>query len=323
MFKLLLLVGVVSAFVDDDQVDKVYSLHTRFTPGSLNLTTGELKLFSGHAMNIIQSKCPNVDAKKIFQVQKYMGKLLAKNEPVPGTSKEFKLLLESMTVCAKEGVIAKPAEPEFDPSDMHFSPFPFFPPFHRVRKVFVQRIPGEGTPPAGVDSGLLRHSTETPITKTGPLPGPTPPPPRMITTTIFVRPQDMKEGIKSSGGFFNWIHNLFARVKGFFKNPFGRRAKRGLPDSLPPPLIAEEIMASLNLPQAKEGESNGKQSFGALIDQMCRIYCDSCTVKKEIRYFKMAAKQLLADLFEEDSGLEAAAKQYLDDDFLDSIKKCE
>lgn len=37
----------------------------------------------------------------------------------------------------------------------------------------------------------------------------------------------------------------------------------------------------------------------------------------------MAAKQLLADLFEEDSGLEAAAKQYLDDDFLDSIKKCE
>jgi hypothetical protein len=87
-------------------------------------------------MNIVASKCPAVDSNKIQKVQKYIAKLIAKNDPIPGTSKDFKGLLETMTTCAKEGVIPRQVEPEFPPSF-----FPFFSPFHRIRNVFIQRFP--------------------------------------------------------------------------------------------------------------------------------------------------------------------------------------
>ena len=70
-------------------------------------------------------------------------------------------------------------------------------------------------------------------------------------------------------------------------------------------------------------QSNGNKAFGTLVNEMCRIYCDACSGQKQPSNFKKAAKQLLEDLFEEDSGLETAANQYLDNDFIHSIQSCE
>lgn len=89
-------------------------------------------------MNIIRSKCPNVDAQKIFQVQKYMGKLLAKKDPTPGKSKEFKTLLEAMTTCAKEGRVP---QPEFNP-------------FHGMGRVFM--VKDDSAVTSGIDSTVVK-----------------------------------------------------------------------------------------------------------------------------------------------------------------------
>lgn len=97
-------------------------------------------------------------------------------------------------------------------------------------------------------------------------------------------------------------------------------------DSDATPSGADEPLQALSPYQVfspVKDEPRGKQAFGTLIDEWCRIYCDTCSGRKETRNFKMAAKQLLEDLFEEDSGIEAAAQQYLDEEFLESIKECE
>lgn len=338
MLKLIVFSAVVASALGSGSNEKIYSFHTLYTPTSMNLTVRELKLFSGNAMNMIRAKCPKVDDQKIFKVQKYIGKLLAKREPLPGASKEFPSLLNTLTACTKEGVVAKPVqdEPIMDVAHPPAGFFPFFSPFHTARKVIIHRIPADHSTEVvpEVQSEAAEIPTEPRIT------GPPPfldiaeepsdssaSPPRVITTTIFVRPQDMKEGIRTSGGFFNWINGLFSRVSGFFKRvfPFGHRSKRDLTEveaEAQAPVV-ESKRAPYQLYSTQENASKGKTAFGALIDQMCRIYCDTCQGEKDMHKFKMAGKQLLDDLFEEDSGLDAAAEQFLDDDFLTSLRRCE
>ncbi len=107
-------------------------------------------------MNMVRSKCPNVDAKKIFQVQKYLGKLLAKKDPKKeeGKSKEFQTLLETLTTCTNEGVNQKSSveSVEFDGASHYPGVF-----HHRLQKVFIHP-PFDNTPPEveGVDAGLIK-----------------------------------------------------------------------------------------------------------------------------------------------------------------------
>jgi hypothetical protein len=323
MLKLLFLacVVVVSAFEHDGK-PTFYSFHTGFTPGTLSLTTGELKLFSGHAMNMVRSKCPNVDAKKIFQVQKYLGKLLAKKDPKKeeGKSKEFQTLLETLTTCTNEGVNQKSSveSVEFDGASHYPGVF-----HHRLQKVFIHP-PFDNTPPEveGVDAGLIKDRDSSSE------------PPRVISTTIFIRPKDMQEGIRNSGGFFGWIRNIFSSVGGFFGNIFGghhvskREVMPEMQEAQAPvevvPLNGDEntALAPYQVFTPTKDNRSGKQLFGLLIDNLCRVYCDACTGKKEVRLFKLAAKKLLEDLFEDDSGIDAAAHMMLDADFLKSIAMC-
>lgn len=293
MIKIIFLAFLSTIVVAEDGNDKLYSLHApENMKGSLNLTTGELKLFSGHAMNIIRSKCPSVDADKIFQVQKYMGKLIAKSDPVQGTSKNFKDLLQTMTTCAKEGVIPKATTPAPKQRTNIFRSL-FFPSFHHMRNVFFEhhKLEQADVPvvaASGIDSGLIKSETNAEekvkeaVSTTA---APQVPTQRIIKTTIFVRPQDMQEGIRSSGGFVNWIHNIFARIGGFFGNilPFGLiRKRRDISDFQPMESAYEPEFPTFQVYTPTKDESKGKKSFGKLIDQMCRLYCDTCTGEKEI-----------------------------------------
>jgi len=347
MWKLILLVTLVaSVYSGDDFIndsgDKVYSQHLRTTTGSLHLTTGELKVFAGHAMNMLKAKCPAVDAGKIFKVQKYFGKLLAKKDLVQGNSKDFKPVLKSLIGCAKEGV-AKPSSGPISTENFSFHPIPssvFRLPF--FSRLFSKPKPAEeesvatSTPTVvtNAESGLSKSAPEpvkaeeSESTQPGPLQ-----PHRVFTTTIFVRPEDMQEGIRSSGGFANWIRNLFTKVHSLFSDisPFSRRKREVV--SIEPETQETEVMDKTPMidimqafpeiiPIKQEKVSKGKKAFGALVDQWCRVYCDKCNGEKDIIKFKMAAKQLLTTLFEEDSGLDVAAKQYLDADFMNSLDQC-
>jgi len=350
MWKLLILATLVaSAYSGEDffkeSGDQVYADHLRYTTESLHLTTGELKVFAGHAMNMLKSKCPAVDAGKIFKVQKYFGKLLAKKDLVQGNSKDFKPVLQSLITCAKDGA-SKPRPDPISTENFSFHPIPSV-----FRLPFFGRLFSKPKPAAGMEEGSMATSTpavvtnaESALSKSAPEPvkpeesESTQPaslqPHRVFTTTIFVRPEDMQEGIRTSGGFANWIRNLFTKVHGLFSDisPFSRK-KRDV--SLAPEIVQKRAMDQtpmidimnafpeiIPIKQDEVKVSKGKKAFGALVNQWCRIYCDKCNGEKEIAKFKMAAKQLLTTLFEEDSGLDVAAKHYLDDGFLNSIDQC-
>jgi hypothetical protein len=175
---------------------------------------------------------------------------------------------------------------------------------------------------------------------------------RVIKTTLFVRPENMKDEIRTSGGVFHWIRNMFKRVGNFFQGMFSFssiRKRRDTSDTVPISDVdevtvfptqttgqqtAEDIIKSDDevtyhfLPmQPKEVLMEdklmpGKKAFGELIDHMCNIYCSGCTDHNEMYNFKKAAKQLLIFLFEEDGGLELAAQKFLDEPFLKSIGDC-
>jgi len=125
----------------EDEVNQ-YTLHIHpLLPANLNLTSGELKLFAGHALNMIHAKCPAVDATKIFQAQKYIGKLIAKAGPVVGSSEAFKRVLQTVTDCTKEGVIVNGAgeSPNADEGPHEGFLGSILAPFHQMRTFWIQR----------------------------------------------------------------------------------------------------------------------------------------------------------------------------------------
>ena len=93
-------------------------------PG-LGLTTGDLKVFSGHALNLLKSKCSKVDPKVIFQIQKYFAKqIAAKADPVRGDNAKFREVLKTITTCSQEKVLALPKLSEPFPLKQFLQPKP-------------------------------------------------------------------------------------------------------------------------------------------------------------------------------------------------------
>ncbi|CAL8110232.1 unnamed protein product [Orchesella dallaii] len=69
---------------------------------SLNLNPTELKLFAGHSLQLIKSKCPAVPHDTLAQLNKYISKLISKTNPVPNKSEQFAGLVTSITTCEKK-----------------------------------------------------------------------------------------------------------------------------------------------------------------------------------------------------------------------------
>jgi hypothetical protein len=103
-----------------------FLLNARPPPG-LSLTKGDLKLFSGHALNLLKTKCPRLNPTTIFKLQKYFGKQLAKANPTPGDhNPEFRDVLKTITTCAREIVFPAPTRTNPDPI-RDFLPRPLVP----------------------------------------------------------------------------------------------------------------------------------------------------------------------------------------------------
>jgi len=78
------------------------SLHIpKFLP-PMDLSPTELKLFAGHSLQLLKSKCPTVSPDKLSQLNKYISKLISKTNPVPKKSEQFTGLANSINTCAKE-----------------------------------------------------------------------------------------------------------------------------------------------------------------------------------------------------------------------------
>jgi len=87
----------------------------------MTLTPGDLKRFAGHALKLLENKCPKVQASTIFELNRFIGKAISKDtDPVPGDDAAFRDVIKSVTTCAK-------ANPETaEAKDDSFSPPEYF-----------------------------------------------------------------------------------------------------------------------------------------------------------------------------------------------------
>jgi len=156
-----------------------------------SLTSSDLKVFSGYALNLLKSKCSNIDQKLIFGLQKYFGEQLAKvdSKDVPGDIKKFRAVLKTITECL--------ARPEHDKA---------------VDMFWENSAEGDGLKTnnnvtVGTTTTTIR-SKSTHMTT-----------PKLRSTTQGPKGEEKKVGIFSR--IISWFSDIFDSVGNFFKRLFG------------------------------------------------------------------------------------------------------
>ncbi|CAG7729213.1 unnamed protein product [Allacma fusca] len=81
---------------------KLVKLDTsKHIPVSLHLSPAEVKIFAGHTLNLLRTKCHNVDSLKIHQIQRYISQRhSAKIDQAVGRRKDFNSVLGSIRTCS-------------------------------------------------------------------------------------------------------------------------------------------------------------------------------------------------------------------------------
>jgi len=315
--------------------------------GNMKLSTGEMKLFTGFALNIIRQKCKSVDSQKLFHIQKYIGKRISDTEPVRGEqSRDFQNLIQTMSTCAKGDASApSPVQEKGKAVDSLDSAVRSIisRPMDFIRKVIptletipevdittqdksddVEVLKVNGASPVSQQKGAtfekkldqwhtLSHEEKKEAVESVfddeelekfavTSPEPVTQQEIQYSTHVFIPMSKAPET-----GFVTWIANIWSSMSEFFGRIFGMGSRRRRETS--------EIV----------DPTPGRSAFIKLIDELCRIYCDTCSIRSysQMNNFKLAARDLLKFLFEDKTGIDLVASHFLDPAFLRSLSSCE
>jgi len=284
-------------------------LKTKFTPS-------DLKLFSGHALNLLRSKCPKINSNDVFQFQKYIGKYIAKNNPVPSNTEEFRSVLNSISTCSLA--------------------------------VKSQEAPGKASSSSEEDVTQLRGGSMVFTTKNTKPPTAAPKAPSTEKTTETVTNSPTQPMLTE------WVQSMFNTVNNFFRRLFGightYRTRRSAPEetktetsTLPPPepLSVSNVVRYIlpgflfglggeNIVKIVEPKSEAEKRFDDFFNKVCMLYCDHCgTTGSPIQpqQFKEAVKELRNFFFNpilpaESKGVRTAVEHYLTPEFMKSVNEC-
>lgn len=320
---------------------EINSPHIPGSLPSLGLTTGELKLFSGHALNLLKSKCPNVNHHTLFKLHKYIGKRIAATQPVPGKNEKLRTLLDKMMECSSKSIKQKVIGTDEKNARMGggmimvkfeadaIKPTPTEKPAPAGAAV-APALP-EGSNPTAIKKKWSEMTAEEKTLELSTMLNHFEPQRKVPTTEKSVKPTEAPKSQPAPpkrNPIVGWLSNLMESVSSFFRGLFGfggvRRARSTEFDS------AEEDASPIVLTMwratagGEEETIGGRQAFLTLVDDICRIYCDTCPGENQSQDFKAAAKELLQFLFSDGdaTGLDLAAKHYLNHEFLQSVQEC-
>jgi len=324
--------------------------HIPANTGSLMLTTGELKLYSGHALNLLKSKCPNVNQHTLFKLHKFIGKQITKTEPIQGDNPKLKTLLDAMMECSSKAVASSLNEDlknkmvgADDVKAARKGPTGIV-----VVAEFKTKVQSTASPATAVGAkpvekkkwaemnaeektkeitDLFKHFEPQRKPIEGDEGGPhhimdLPPPPPPPTTTEKPKRNPI----------VGWLSSVMETVSSFFRGlfGFGSRGRRSTDfmefedsqmESDSPYLLT--VWKPSEDKSAEVKPIPGRQAFLTLFDEICRIYCDTCQGETQTKDFKIAAREILQYLFAEGgSGLNLAAEHYLNHEFLQSLSEC-
>lgn len=316
--------------------------------GPLGMTTGELKLFSGHALNLLKSKCPNVNYHTIFKLHKYIGKRITKDDPVQGNNEKLRTLLDKMMECSSK--VVQPSKIIIESDE--------------AKSEDKVEIPAGSAPAAVVSTLVVKIKNDVPQSTHKPVAPALPVGAQPVADkkkwsemtheektrelaamlnhfepqkkTSTQKPADVTEVTPTTTTtatttkpkrhpIVGWLSSVMQTVSEFFRSIFGfgtvrsrRQAQSEAPENSP------YVLAVWSGPSSGEDKSvGGRQAFLTLMDELCRLYCDTCPGDNQSTDFKRGAKELLQYLFAEDStGLDLAAQHYLNHEFLQSVQEC-
>lgn len=78
----------------------IISEHIPLFVADVNLTLNELKLFSGHLLNLVKARCPGVPSNKVDNIGKFISKLIATENPKPGQGPVANELANTLNECS-------------------------------------------------------------------------------------------------------------------------------------------------------------------------------------------------------------------------------
>jgi hypothetical protein len=278
----------------EPQLAPISSFHV--PPGlksDLNLTPTDLKLFSGHALHMLRSKCPAVTGEKLFQIQKYLSKALADGvEETGGVHSQngrLEELMGKLKDCAK--TVDHPPSPSASPGAYYQSlsePFKFF-----------DRI-GANQPAEPINAEMSADAAAEEIAAKTPAP------------TIRHKESTGHKVAK-------WFSNIFESIASFFTHSltqaFSGRKRRSVED-----FGVDEPEQSPSMPAVLVVERPG-QPIQNLVDEVCRIFCIKCASHNQMSTLQMALRELL-DFILKDDNMVLALSSLLDKELLASLSNC-
>ncbi|CAG7837171.1 unnamed protein product [Allacma fusca] len=273
----------------------------------LNLSPSDLKVFSGHALHMFRSKCPQVNGEKMFAFQKYLSKLLADGvEDTQGKhsqSERFDALLQDLITCSKtvehlpsSGEILKAKE----------NPFIVF---LEGLNPLVRNMEQKGKPTRATLVLLETMAKERKI-KENKQAGDASHPPTAAPEKHVPK--------KKTSNFTKWWRDTVAEIRSFFTQTLPKtlagRKRRSTEEFL---VDVPSQFPTKPLPLPRQS-GQGLQTFA---DQTCRIFCSKCSSHNQMRTLQYSLRELL-DYLMQDKNAVLALESILDEEFLASMAKC-
>jgi len=325
-----------------------WSIFNPLSHKMLKMKPGDLKRFSGHALTLLRTKCPNIKSSTIFELNRFIGKAIAeKDAPVSENDPTFLDVIESVTTCSSSATPLP--KTEIFTGDVDLSKFIFFPTdLESVGKEIKTEVEdAEGND----DDELLpfpvvtmfqvdEDDEEPPIdlgrtieTNSPPAPAQAQPAPA-IKIQAYPPPRFPKDEPavtirRHNSAFVTWVNSVMRAVNDFFGGIFGSRHRRSSGDE--PTVVSTTTTAAV--PKGRmhgtliptQTTTSGQAAFRTLFDEVCRIYCNKCAGPSIHPFeFKMAAQKLLEHIFDiiPSQGIELAATHHLTSDFIKSVEEC-